>query len=225
MSDEQFPTRVLIVEDENIVRKGLRRLLEDLPDFEIVGDTEFGEEAIEIVQDQAPDVVLLDMVLLTSQLSGLDTLKQIVRLSPSTRVVVLSAHSDESIVFPALQAGAIGYTLKSAPLSEISEAILDGAHGRYHIDPVITKKLIERTPAAGTTDHTPSAESVLTRREREILPFLLKGYTNQEIADELSISRATVKTHVSNILNKLGVPDRAHLSLKIAQQNNTKPPE
>ncbi len=224
MSDERSSTRVLIVEDETIVRKGLRRLLEDLPEIEIVDDTESGEQAIEIVKDQAPDVVVLDMVLRAGHLSGLDTLKQIVRLSPSTRVVVLSAYSDEATVFPALQAGAIGYMLKSAVPDEVSEAILDAAHGRYHLDPLITKKLIECAPSPGLAGDSTAIEKLLTRRERELLPLLLKGYTNQEIADQLSVARATVKTHVSNILSKLDAPDRAHLSLKIAQQN-IKPPD
>jgi len=104
--------RVLIVEDHAVVRKGLRRLLDDLPDVEVIADTEFGEEAVLLVKEHAPDVVLLDLHLETSQLDGLAALREIRQISPATRVVILTAYSDEQTVFPALQAGAIGYMLK-----------------------------------------------------------------------------------------------------------------
>jgi DNA-binding NarL/FixJ family response regulator len=213
-----FPeVRVVIVEDHAVVRKGLRRLLDDLPDVEVVADTEYGEEAIQLVQEHAPDVVLLDLLLATSHLDGLDVLKQIVASSPSTRVVVLSAYSDEPTVFPALRAGAIGYMLKSALPEEVVEAIRDAARGNYHLDPLIIKKMVEHVPWAGPATAANSLEDVLTAREREILPLLAKGLSNQEVAVQLSISRATVKTHVSNILRKLDVPDRTRLPIVLAQ--------
>ncbi len=203
--------RVLIVEDHAVVRKGLRRLLDDLPDFEVIADTEFGEEAVLLVKEHAPDVVLLDLYLNTSQISGLDVLKQIRQISPATRVVILTAYSDEQTVFPALQAGAIGYMLKTAMPEEVIEAVRDAALGRHHLDPIIVKKLVELVPANRPTVDHPSIESLLTPREQEILPLLTRGLSNQEIADQLVISRATVKTHVSNILQKLEVPDRTRL--------------
>ncbi len=203
--------RVLIVEDHAVVRKGLRRLLDDMPDVEVIADTEFGEEAVHLVKEHAPDVVLLDLFLETSQITGLDTLKELLRLSPATRIVVLSAYSDEQSVFPALHAGAIGYMLKSAMPEEVVEAVRDAALGRHHLDPIIIKKMIELVPLDKPSATAPSIETLLTPREQEILPLLTKGMSNQEIADQLFISRATVKTHVSNILQKLEVPDRTRL--------------
>jgi NarL family two-component system response regulator LiaR len=203
--------RVLIVEDHAVVRKGLRRLLDDMPDVEVIADTEFGEEAVLLVKEHAPDVVLLDLYLNTSQISGLGALKEIRQISPATRVVILTAYSDEQTVFPALQAGAIGYMLKTAMPEEVIEAVRDAALGRHHLDPIIVKKLVELVPANRPTVDQPSIESLLTPREQEILPLLTRGLSNQEIADQLVISRATVKTHVSNILQKLEVPDRTRL--------------
>ena len=203
--------RVLIVEDHAVVRKGLRRLLDDLPDVEVIGDTEFGEEAVLLVKEHAPDVVLLDLYLNTSQITGLVALKEIRQISPATRVVILTAYSDEQTVFPALQAGAIGYMLKTAMPEEVIEAVRDAALGRHHLDPIIVKKLVELVPANRPAMDQPSIESLLTPREQEILPLLTRGLSNQEIADQLVISRATVKTHVSNILQKLDVPDRTRL--------------
>jgi DNA-binding NarL/FixJ family response regulator len=218
----ELPIRVLIVEDHAVVRMGLRRLLEDLPDIDVMGDTECGDEAIRIVQEYAPDVVLLDLVLENSPVDGLDVLKAITATSPSTRVVVLSAYPDDGTVFPALRAGAIGYVLKRAMPEEVIEAVRDAARGRYHMDPLILKKIIERIPPA-TDQSGDEVAASLTKREREILPFLTQGLTNGEIAAKLMISRATVKTHVSNILDKLGVSDRGKIGMRLAQ-NKPKPP-
>jgi DNA-binding NarL/FixJ family response regulator len=211
MTNNLDKIRVLIVEDHAVVRKGLRRLLDDLGDIEVIADTEFGEEAVRLVAEHAPDVVLLDLYLETSQLDGLAALKEIRQVSPSTRVVILTAYSDEQTVFPALQAGAIGYMLKTAMPEEVIEAVRDAALGRHHLDPLIVKKLVELVPADRPLANQPSIETLLTPREQEILPLLTRGLSNQEIAEQLFISRATVKTHVSNILQKLDVPDRTRI--------------
>lgn len=219
MSNERI--RVLIVEDHSVVRAGLKRLLEDQPDIQVVGDVERGEDAIGIVDDQAPNVVLLDLVLDNSRMDGLDVLKQITASSPLTRVVVLSAYSDESLVFPALRHGAVGYVLKRAVPDEVIDAVRAAARGYYHIDPSLLKKVFEHMPDSDDWRNLP--EGALTPREQELLPLLAKGMTNTQIADQMNISQATVKTHVSNILRKLGVPDRSKISIKRADQGKPVP--
>ncbi len=212
--------RVLIVEDHAVVRKGLRQLLEDVPDFFVVGDVDCGEDAIRIVEEQAPDVVLLDLVLDGSQLTGLDILKRITASSPLTRVLVLSAYSDDEFVFPALKYGAIGYMLKRALPEEVIEAVRDASRGRYKVDALLMKKIVERL----SSDHNrESSPEELTERQQQLIPLLARGMTNAEIARELGISPATVKTHVSNILQKLGVSARDEIPFKLAQKNSPPP--
>jgi len=215
MNDVSSKIRVLIIEDHTVVRKGLQRLLQDLPDIEVIGDTEFGEEGVQIVQEQAPDVVLLDLRLETSQITGMETLAKIVASSPSTHVVVLTVVSDEAAVVPAIRAGAIGYMTKNSSPDQVIEAIRDAAHGRYHLDPLITQKIVEHLQGEARLAGDSSVEP-LTPREQELLPLISKGMTNQEIAKQLVISPATVKTHVSNILRKLKVSNRTKIPLRIA---------
>lgn len=214
MNDASSKIRVLIIEDKTIVRKGLQRLLQDLPDIEVIGDTEFGEEGVRIVQEQAPDVVLLDLKLDTSQITGMEALAKIVASSPSTHVVVLTVFSDEAVVVPAICGGAIGYMTKNSSPDQVIEAIRDAAHGRYHLDPLITQKIVEHLQGEARLAGESSVEP-LTPREQELLPLISKGMTNQEIAKQLVISPATVKTHVSNILRKLKVSNRTKIPLRM----------
>jgi two-component system, NarL family, response regulator LiaR len=220
MSADAGPNRirVLIVEDMTFVRESLRQLLAAQPDLEVIADTEFGEEAIQIVQEQVPNVVLLDLVLESSRINGLDVLKHILANSPTTHVVVLSAHSDESIAFPALQLGAIGYLLKNAHPREIVEAVRDAVLGQYHLSPLLVKKIVTHLIEQRDPNELPEAIKELTPREREILALLLKNKGNADIGAQLTIEVTTVKTHVSNILHKLGLRNRGDLGLWWAQQ-------
>lgn len=210
--------RVLIVEDHATVRNGLRLLLNDVEDIEVVDDVERGEEALRAVQDQAPDVILLDLILETSQVDGVEVIKKLRDVSPSTQVVVLTAYSDEALVFSALRAGAIGYMLKSCWPNDVIEAIRDVAKGKHHMADAVMKKIMARVQSENATPESPNIESLLTPREREILPLLAKGLSNPQIADQLVIGRTTVKTHVSNILRKLDLSDRHNVAIKLAQQ-------
>jgi NarL family two-component system response regulator LiaR len=223
MTDQNAGLRVVIVEDHPLVRSGLRQLFDSEPGIEVVGDTGDGSEAIQIVQEQVPHVVLLDLVLDGSQVTGLDVLKWITTMAPTTQVVVLSAYSEDGLVFPSIRAGAIGYVLKNALPGEVLEAVRDAATGRYHMDAVITKKLVDRLRAEEDPDDRRKLDQLLTAREKEVLPLLAKGMSNQEIADQLHVARPTAKTHVSNILHKLQLKGRESVALWAAQANLSLP--
>jgi NarL family two-component system response regulator LiaR len=209
--------RIILVEDHNVVRQSLKKLLSEAADIEVVADTESGEDAIHLVEEYAPDVVLLDLILETGQVDGLDVLQRIVTTSPSTRVLVLSMYTDEHLVLSAIRGGAIGFLTKRGEPDEVFEAIRDAARGRHHMDPIILQKLIEHFRDDGTWDA--QALDHLTPRERDLLPLIARGLTNAEIARHLMISPATVKTHVSNMLHKLGLPSRERISFLLAHQN------
>ena len=217
--------RLVIVEDHPLIRDGLRTMLERQPDMLLVGETEFGDEAIQLVEEQAPDVVLLDLLLDNSPLSGLETLKRLTATSPSTHVLVLSAYSDDDLVFPALLNGAIGYMLKRGETDEVLDAVRGAAKGYYHLHPLVIRKLLERLQVPnGATPDPCEAEALpvsdkLTDREREILPLLAQGMTNKDIAARLTIAAPTVKTHVSNILRKLGISSRRKALEGLAQHH------
>jgi NarL family two-component system response regulator LiaR len=214
MNDEK--TRVLIIEDHAVVRAGLRELLENQPELEVVGDVGRWEDAIPIIEDRAPNVVLLDLVLDGQPEAGLEALRQIKALSPYTYIVVLSAYADDYLVFPALRAGATGYMLKRSALEDVLEAVREAARGNCHLDKHILGKVIQRATTGANPD-APKAQS-LTRREKEVARCLAQGMTNAEIAAALSVSKATVKTHVGNILQKLQVTARDQVPLKLVEQ-------
>jgi DNA-binding NarL/FixJ family response regulator len=212
MSNDVARIRVLIVEDHGFVRESLRQYLTAQSDMEVIADTGLGDEAVRIVQEQAPNVVLLDLILDDqSSLTGLETLSQILASSPSTHVVVLSAFQDDELVFPALQSGAIGYILKRAYPHEVIEAVRDASTGHYHLDPVIARKLVTRLLDPKSNGEEPKELEKLTSRERDVLRLILQDKTNQEIGAALSVTVATVKTHVSNILRKLNLRSRYDL--------------
>jgi DNA-binding NarL/FixJ family response regulator len=211
MTNEPVRIRVLIVEDDGLVRESLRQYVIAQPDMEVCADTEFGDEAIQLAQEHAPNVVLLDMKLKYSKVSGLNVLRSVLATSPSTHIVVLSAYDDDDLVFPALQCGAIGYLLKRAYPHEVIEAVRDASTGHYHLDPFIAHKIVTRLLDQNGQGTEPSELKRLTPREREVLPRVLQDKSNQEIAAELFVSVATIKTHVSNILRKLDLRSRYEL--------------
>jgi DNA-binding NarL/FixJ family response regulator len=216
MNDEHV-IRVLIVEDHHVVRSGLRRLLEDAPGIQVVGDTDRGEDVLRLVAEHVPHVVLLDLVLDGSQVDGLEVIQQIVSTSPTTRIMVLSAYSDESLVRPALRYGARGYLLKRALPEEVIRAIEDVAHNEYCVDRSILENIFKQIPEQGKQEEVTAPN--FTSREIDVLRHLTRGLTNAAIAQNLCISPATVKTHVSNILRKLDLHDRDRISGWIVQNN------
>ncbi|MHB8341615.1 MAG: response regulator [Mycobacteriales bacterium] len=195
--------RVLIADDQTVVREGLALLVALLDGIEVAGVARDGEEAVARAAELLPDVVLLDLRM--PLLDGVAALARIRGEAPGVEVVVLSTYADEASVLGALRAGARGYLTKDATAAEIEQAIRDAARGRTRLDAVVGERLVELVSQADG----PSAPQGLTSREAEVLQLIARGLTNRDIARTLVVTEATVKTHVNNLLRKLGVSDRA----------------
>ncbi|WP_299285069.1 response regulator transcription factor [Thermoflexus sp.] len=199
--------RILIADDHAIVRAGIRALLQLYPDFEVVGEAADGHEAILQTRRLQPDIVLMDIGM--PGMDGLAATREIVRVAPRTRVLILSQHENREYVMPALRAGASGYVLKRAPDETLIRAIRAVHAGETYMDPRLTDLLVEevRRSAEGPTDPL----ETLSEREREILVLLAQGKSYQEIAQTLFISVKTVDFHRANLMRKLGLKNRAEL--------------
>jgi len=204
--------RVLLADDHPVVRQGLRTFLELQDDLEIVGEAAAGEEAVAKVDELVPDVVLMDLVM--PKLDGIEAIRQVRARSPATKVIVLTSFADDSKVFPAVKAGAAGYLLKDAQPQELVNAIRTVYRGEALLHPAIAAKLMHEL-AEGRER---SAGESLTKREMDVLRLIARGMANKEIADALVISEKTVKTHVSNILQKLHLADRTQAALYAVKQ-------
>lgn len=198
--------RILITDDQAMVRSGLRMILESESDFEVVDEAADGAQAVRIARREKPDVVLMDVRM--PEMDGLEATRRIAEEAPGVRVIVLTTFDIDEYVYGALRAGASGFLLKDAPADDLIAAIRVVAGGDALLAPSVTKRIIEQF-AAGPDPHR-SVEGLdeLTEREVEVLRLVARGLSNTEIADELYVSEATVKTHVSHILTKLGLRDR-----------------
>jgi DNA-binding NarL/FixJ family response regulator len=208
---QQGPVRVFVVDDHTVVRRGLRAYLESVDDMEVVGEATDGREALEdiaalVAAGQPPDVVLMD--LLMPGMDGVTATAAITRRHPGMQVVAMTSFSQADLVHGALQAGAAGYLLKDAEADEVAAAIRAACRGEVHLDPAVAKQL---TRSLVTPE--PQTVNSLTDREREVLVLVAKGLSNQQIADSLVISERTARTHVSNILSKLGLASRTQAAL------------
>jgi DNA-binding NarL/FixJ family response regulator len=197
--------RVVVVDDQTVVREGLVLILGMLPDIEVVGSAVDGEQALLLVAAQRPDVVLMDLRM--PRLDGVAATRRIRAEFPETHVVVLSTYSDDDSVFAALRAGARGYLTKDAPSATLAEAIATVCRGDAHFDPGVQRRLVEAVRPA--TSSASSAPTTLTPRETDVLRLIAAGQSNVEIAQRLYITQATVKTHINNLFAKTGVRDRA----------------
>ena len=201
------PVTVLIVDDHAIVRHGLRTYLGAQAGLLVVGEAASGEEAVRLVAELVPDVVLLDLVL--PGLDGIETTRQVRRTSPSTRVIVLTSFADDELVVRALRAGALSYLLKEAHPGEVAAAVRRAARGEAVIHPSVASRLLGEG-AAGPDE--------LSERELQVLRLIAAGRSNAAIAGELQISEQTVKKHVSNILGKLHLADRTQAAVYAWQE-------
>lgn len=216
-SNEPSVISVLIVDDHPMVLDALTGYLGTAGDMEVVGCTGDGEEAVALAQEKVPDVVLMDLVLEGSEIDGIEATRRITTISPSTQVLALSAYDDDRYVFPALKSGAMGYVLKTASSGEILDAIRSVVCRQPFLDRRIYEKLrhflgrVAELPLSEPRPH-------ITPREQEVLGLLAEGLSNQRIADQLVVSIKTVKTHVSNILQKLHLSDRTQARFWALQQ-------
>jgi DNA-binding NarL/FixJ family response regulator len=203
----ESPITVLIADDQQLVRRGFRVILEAEPDIRVVAEAGDGREAVELVRRHAPAVALLDIRM--PVLDGLRAAREVIALSPGTRVLILTTFDADEYVYEALRNGASGFLLKDAPADQLITAVRSLAAGDALIDPVITRRLISRFAlAARGPAGLPAELRPLTARELEVLRLVARGLSNVEIARELVVEENTVKTHVSRILMKLGLRDR-----------------
>ena len=203
------PIRVLIIDDHGMVRKGLITYLKNKTDLEVVGEGRDGKEAITLCEQLQPDVVLMDLIM--PELGGIAATRAIHKNWPNIQVIALTSFQERDLVQDVLQAGAISYLLKNIAGDDLADAIRAAYLGRPTLPPEAVQSLIRH-------DESESIGKDLTRREREVLALLVKGLNNPEIADRMFVSRATVKVHVSNVLSKLGVSNRAE-AISVAIHN------
>ena len=206
--------RVMLVDDHLMIRDGLKVFLSTYDDLEVVAEAGDGQEALALCHEFQPDVILMDMVM--PKVDGPTATAQIRTAYPKIQVIALTSFAEQELVQGAIEAGAIGYLLKDLHADMLAEAIRNACHGRSTLDPSATQALVEATrqPALGTD---------LTPREREVLGHLVEGKTNREIAAGLTISQATVRLHVSNILSKLGAANRTEAATLALQHKLISP--
>ena len=200
--------KILLAEDHLVVREGTKKLLESQPDFEVIGEANDGEEAVELTKKLHPEVVIMDVAM--PRLSGIEATKQIKALYPDTIVLVLTGYDNDEYVFALMEAGAAGYLLKESSGDELIDAIRLVKAGEPAIHPRVLRKILDRLKVQ--TEETAKAtetEELLSEREMEVLKLGAKGMANKEIADTLCLSVRTVQAHLRSIFNKLGVGSRS----------------
>ena len=199
--------RVLVVDDHAVVREGLRTFLELQDGIEVAGEAGDGEEAVREAERLRPDVVLMDLVM--PRLDGVGAMRELRRRLPASRVIVLTSFAEDDRLLPAIQAGAAGYLLKNVQPQELARAVRAAHDGEAMLDPSVAARLVEAI--AQPPGEAPPER--LTRREREVLDLIARGFSNKRIALELGIAEKTVKTHVGHVLAKLGVSDRTQAAV------------
>lgn len=205
--------KLLLVDDHQMVRLGLSSYFSIQDDMEVIGEAENGQEGVNQALSLRPDVILMDLVM--DGMDGIEATKEILAQWPEAKIIIVTSFIDDEKVFPAMEAGASGYMLKTSSASEIADAIRSAYEGDTVFEEEVTQKIIER-------DHMPQEYLLhddLTNRETEILQLIAQGLSNQEIADECFITLKTVKTHVSNILSKLDVSDRTQATIYAFKHN------
>ncbi|MCK5203075.1 MAG: response regulator transcription factor [Desulfobacterales bacterium] len=202
-------TTILLVDDHEVVRQGVRAFFEAHAEFEVVGEAKNGAEAVKMAEEHIPNVVLMDLIM--PGMDGVEATRLIKNISPRTQIVVLTSYHEDEHIFPALQAGALSYILKDVKMDELAEAVKKAALGEAVLHPHVAARVIQEIHRDKKNAFNPL--SYLTNREMEILKLIADGSSNSEIATQLVISMHTVKGHVSNILSKLHLADRTQAAV------------
>jgi NarL family two-component system response regulator LiaR len=208
--------RVLIADDHHVVRGGIRALLETETDIDVIDEAADGVETVLKTRSLNPDVILMDLMM--PRKSGIEAIEEIKQEDPDARILVLTSYSDDEKVFAAIKAGALGYLLKETSTKELLQAIHDVYRGESSLHPAIARKLIREL---NRPSNLPPSDEPLTEREIEVLVYVARGYSNQDIANSLFISERTVRTHVSNILSKLHLANRTQAALYALKEGLT----
>jgi two-component system response regulator NreC len=199
--------RILIADDHSLIRAGLRALLEDVPDLQIVGEAEDGLAVLQLAAELHPDVALMDISM--AGLNGIETTRQLREISPQTRVLALTVHEDEGMLREMIRAGAFGYIIKRAAESDLIQAIRVISQGNMYVHPELTSALLKDLSPHAATRKT--VNETLTPREIDVLLLLARGYTNRQIAQEMNLSRRTIEGYRSSLVGKLGFSSRVEL--------------
>jgi len=209
--------RVLVADDHTLVRAGLIALIAKLPEMEVVAEAADGREALRLVRDLQPDLVLMDIAM--PGLNGLESAERIHGIHPKTKIIILSMHSNEEYVAQALKAGAAGYLLKDAATAELEMALKSVSMGQFYLSPAISRQVVDNLLHGG-----PSGLDVLTPRQREILQLIAEGKSTREIAEVLHLSVKTVETHRAQLMDRLDIHETAGL-VRYAMRKGLIPPD
>jgi len=207
-SSEPGKIRIVVVDDHAILRAGLRAMLGIVPDMEVVGEAATGLEAVDLAEKLKPDVILIDLVM--PEMDGIQAIRKIISKQPQAHILVLTTFAGEDKIFPAIQAGAMGYQLKDSSPQDLLDAIREVNRGQASLHPLVARKVLD---AVLNPPDRPPTPDPLTHREIEVLRLIAEGLENREIAERLVLSDATVRTHVSNILGKLHLASRTQAAL------------
>ncbi len=208
------PISVILVDDHSVVRIGLKAYLSTLADIRVIGEAGTGEEAVELVAQHAPDVVVMDLVM--PGMDGVEATRRMKRASPRTQVIVLTSYHEDEHIFPAIRAGALSYVLKDIDPDDLAEAIRRARAGEAVLNPRVAARMVQEMHGGPMEGINPFSE--LTERELEVLRQVAAGKSNREIAEALVISEKTVKSHISNILSKLQLADRTQAAVYAWQE-------